>query len=413
MNYLPYIFFLLSLSCVSLMLLLLLELLNYTKAAAKQKIGLIKMGLVWIALSPCIFCLLRSYSFPTLEITLPGQLFNALPMQTTSALVVKQTVDVPFCLLIGYGTGLIVMLSRLLFSYISASRRLKMSLPGNIQGHFVLLNEHLHSPLSFGLPKATIYFPAHAEKTWSPREIEMSLAHERLHVEHYDSLWKCVSLLVQALLFFAPWSYVLHRRLMLEMEMLCDEKTCRETGASIQEYGDLLLAVAGSQPHSAIFSNLTDSTLKRRLLAMKSITFKRPLLLSLLSAALLFAGSTAIATTSGIQEKKRVFKIASALFMDGKLVSSPIIVTYAEQKASIVITNTNHTGAQGLRLKLIAKDVEKSDAIAINYDIEFKNDKESMHSKPQMIVTPHHQGTLTIASDSGHTFEMRVIAERQ
>lgn len=317
--------------------------------------------------------------------------------------------------------GFLMMLSRILFSYLSAIKKLRSSFVSVIQGQSILLNEHIQSPLSFGFPKAKIYFPSDSKK-WTPREIQMSIAHEKIHVEQNDSLWKLLSLIVQALLFFAPWAYSLHKKLELEMEIFCDEKTCMAANADATEYGSLLLAMTCAQPENLtgnlIFTNMTDSTIKRRFLAMKSSkNTQRSLLMLVLSVVLVLSGATAIAMTTSIADKnKNTFKITSKIFINGKLVSSPVIIALENQKALIVITNTNDAGAQGLRMELVARNVSKygrDDAIGINYDIQYSNGAEKMHSKPQVIVTPHQEGRINIASDSNHSYEMYVLAERE
>jgi bla regulator protein blaR1 len=417
MNYTPYLIFLASLSSLNLIILALLRALDYAKVVSKQKILLIKMGLVMIVLAPLIFGLLRLFSWRALIITLPGQFINQLSTSKLAITLTEYPIHWSFYLFLIYGMGLFIMLSRIVASYLSARKQLTSSKRAIIQGQSVFLNEYIHGPLSFGLMKANMYFPLDIETKWTAREIQMSLAHEKIHVEQYDSLWKLLSLFVQAILFFAPWSYALHRRLELEMEIFCDEKTCLATEANIQEYGSLLLAMASVQPTNLIFSNMTDSTLKRRLVAMKSgKNSQRPFLLSLFCTALLLTVSTAIAMTSGVSEKTSMFKIATKLFIDGKLVSNPHVLAYANQKALIIITNTNNAGAQGLRMELVANDVATSSmkkAIGIHYDIQFKNGKEVIHSKPYVIVTPHQEGRIKFSSDSAHSLEMHVLAEKE
>ncbi len=421
MNYLQCLFFLASLSGLSLINLILIRILDFANAFSKQKIILIKIGLVVLALAPFIFTLWRLSSWQVLEITLPGQFANQLSTSRLSITLTEHQINWPFYIFLVYGMGFLMMLSRILFSYLSAIKKLGSSFESVIQEKSILLNEHIESPLSFGFPKAKIYFPSDAEKKWTPREIQMSIAHEKIHVEQNDSLWKLLSLIVQALLFFVPWAYSLHRKLELEMEIFCDEKTCVAANADTKEYGSLLLAMTCAQPENLrgnlIFTNMTDSTIKRRLLAMKSKTMKRSLLISVLSTFLVLSGATAIAMTSGIADKnKNTFKITSKIFIDGKLVSSPVIVALENQKALIVITNTNDVGAQGLRMELVARNVSKygrNDAIGINYDIQYSNGAEKMHSKPQVIVTPHQEGRINISSDSNHSYEMYVLAERE
>ena len=89
--------------------------------------------------------------------------------------------------------------------------------------------------------------------------------------------------------------------------------------------------------------------------------------------------------------------------------NSPQILAKENQEASIVIANNT----QGLKMKLVSNNDAKSNAIEINYDIEYKNGKDEMRANPHMIVMPNQEGTIRIASDSGHSYEMKVIAEKQ
>jgi len=413
MNYFSYFLFLGSLAGLSLMMLALLRILVLAKVASRQKITVLKIGLLLIAIAPFIFTFLRLFSWHTIAITLPGKFINRLLTHTTHIILTEPEVTWGFYIFAAYGVIFFAMLSRILFSYVSARKQLAGSLPVIIQGQLVFINRHIKSPLSFGFPTAKIYFPANAGEKWTPREIQMSLAHEKIHLERNDAWWKLLSLCVQALLFFVPWSYSLHRKLELEMEIFCDMRTCAETAADIKEYGCLLLAMTCRQPQNLIFTNMTDSTLKRRLLAMKTKTRSAKLLVAILSSALLLAGSTAIAMTSGITEKKSSFNILSKIFLDGELISSPRIVIMANQPASIEIGNKDRS--QDLRIKLVSKDATMSgikNAISISYDIRYQNGEEKMHSKPQIIIAPGQEGRVSLSSDSGHTYEMRVVAER-
>ena len=115
------------------------------------------------------------------------------------------------------------MLFRVLFSYLNSYSQLARSRKCTIQGHDVLLSKKIQTPLSFGFPKAKIYLPFNIEEKWTPREIELCLTHEKIHIKQNDTLWKLLSLIVETLLFFAPWVYFLHKKFELEMEIFCDE----------------------------------------------------------------------------------------------------------------------------------------------------------------------------------------------
>ena len=308
MNYFSYLFFLVSLSGLSLFTIFLIRVLDFANTSVVQKMKVIKIGLMLIGLSPFIFIFFKLFSWKTLEINLSSEVINPLLVNTIPSIFTSSQFHLSFYFFVTYMIGFAIMLFRILFSYLNAKIQLSKSSVSTINGQAVYLTECIQSPLSFGLPIAKIYFPLDAEKKWTAREIQMSITHEKIHLEQNDSLWKLFSLVVQALLFFVPWSYYLHRKLELEMEIFCDMKTCIRTNANIHEYGDLLLGMICAEPRNIIFTNLTNSTLEKRFLAMKSKTIKRSFLITVLSIVLLFTGGTVIAMTSGIT-KKIVFLI--------------------------------------------------------------------------------------------------------
>lgn len=422
MNYYLYLIFLFSLSFLSLFTFGLYRILDIVRVNTKQKLTFLKIGMLMIAIAPLIFSMLRYFSWSALVITLPGTLGANLSDHAVHTSFTEAQVDWSFYIFLAYNLGFFVMLTRVLFSYIAAKKQLADSVPATIHDVSLLLSNNIHTPLSFGLPTAKIYFPVNEEYRWTTREIQMSLAHEKTHVKHYDSIWKLISLIAQAILFFVPWTYWLHRQLELEMEVYCDEKTCAETGAHSHEYGSLLLAMTCTQPQNLIFTNITDSTLKRRLIAMKSISTKRPFLISAFIAAIIMAGTAAVAMTSGIAEKKTVFDIYSKIYVDGKLVSSPHIKALADQKARIEMGETMTRkgnqlimSGQNMIIEIIARNTAKSgtkDSIDMNYDVRYQDGDEKIHFKPRMIVVPKQEGRVNFSSKSGHVYELRVIAER-
>ena len=111
---------------------------------------------------------------------------------------------------------------------------------------------------------------------------------------------------------------------------------------------------------------------------------------------------------SGITEKKPIFDINSKIFFDGKLISNPHIVTRSNQLASILVSNKN--GTDSLSMKVIAKNAIIKDAIAINFDVTYKHEKEKMHFESKYILISNQEGILRISSNSNHLYEMRVIA---
>lgn len=422
MNYNHYLIFLSLLSVLSLFVLGLHRILDGVSATTKQKLNLLKIGLVMIGLAPVIYSFLKYFSWSAIEIILPAIVADPLPGHAANMINVSPQIPWSFYIFIVYGIGFFMMLSRILFSYFAAKKQLADSVAAEIRGYSIFLSNSIQSPLSFGIPVAKIYLPTDAESRWTPREIQLSLAHEKSHVNHHDSIWKLISLFSQAILFFVPWSYMLHKKFELEMEIYCDETTCVETGANTNEYGSLLLAMTCIQPQNPIFTNITDSTLKRRIIAMKSTRIKRPLLISIFSAAIITAGSGAIAMASGITDKNTVFEIFTKIYIDGRLASSPHIKALANHKAVIVMgdktmVKDNQFSAAGhvLRIETIASNVSESgsqDPINLRYDVQYQDGNEKIHFKPRMVLLPHQEGAVSFSSESGHVYELRVVAER-
>ena len=408
MSYLSYVMFIFSLSSLSLFGLILFNILEKIKIASNQKIYILKINLIFIAVSPLFYILYKNIYWNTYSIKFSNmQIYhnvNNLFMFTTST----ENNDWAFYIFIIYLAGLIIMLAKIALSYLNAKKILKDSEPSNIQGEIIFINKKISTPLCFGIFKQNIYFPLQATKNFTKKQFQMSLFHEKTHINQNDMLWKLFSLIIQAVLFFAPWSYIIHKKLELEMEIICDEKTCNNINFNANEYGSFLLEMNNFEQNS-ICSNLATSTLKRRILHMKSKKIKRPLLVWIFGIMLIFMNSITLATSTGITEKKTVFDVQSKIFIDNKLISSPRIVAKANQVSAISISNNAATSV--LKMKLIATDHNKN-TIAIKFDVQYKNGNEKFHSTPELILSPNQEKTIKLSFNSDHLFEMHVLAKR-
>lgn len=420
MNYFPYIILLVSLSGLSLLILVILSLLNFIHVTSKQKIIVIKVGLVIIGIAPFIFNLIKLFSISIFNIPLTAVLDNQFTNNSVYINSIKPQIDWLFFVFLAYCIGFLAMICRIIYSYLYTKKLLSKSIPMVIHGQTIFTNKYIQSPLSFGFPYAQIYFPSNAEAKLTKREMQISLAHEKIHLEHNDSLWKLLSLLIQALLFFVPWSYILHKKFDLEMEILCDEKSCVRTHASSNEYGKLLLAMVCQQPENLIITHLSNSDLKRRFIAMKSKAKPRPIFTLISTAILLLVGTTAIATASGVSLKRAAFNVSSQIYVDGELVSSPHIIAKENQLATMYISDQMstthgkiHMSGKSLKIDLLASNISNSNGkIKLIYEVFYKNGSENMHFKPQFIVLPKQNAAMRWKSDSGHAYELHVVVER-
>lgn len=411
MDYFLICMFIVCMSGISLMTWLSVHFMDMLRSSATDKIRLIKIGLLLLAFVPLlvICCQLMHWRPPV--IILASTLASYDSTHTVSAQSGASRIDFPFYLFSAYVIGLLVMLLRIGLSYLSARKLLSTSSHTVMHGYTVYLSDAIRSPLSFGFPRANIYFPCRAVNVWSERDIQIALTHESIHIERRDGWWKLLSLLMHAFLYFTPWSFYLHRRFEIEIEMFCDQQTCIRTSATSSEYGNLLLRFVCFEQENPIFSNLSNSTLTRRLVAMKAKKIARPLLTTTLATVLLLGGSVVTALAGSVIDKKCTYDVTTKIYVDGVLVSSPRIVALEKQKAAIFIENKG--GSTSLKMEFTAKDTgDGNNSIAMKFDVKYKDGTEKLHSKPELVLVPGQEGNVSLSSGSGHLYQMGVMIKR-
>lgn len=415
MNSLSYTLYLGLFLVFSLGLYFVSNVLDLLKMTASHKLLVLKAGLLFLALSPFIFLVLSATAVKTIEITMPNLYIDTSEAMPTLLPPIKQKVYWPLFLSIGYVAGISIVVTKLIRNYFITRKWLSNSKATEILGETVWLNPNVTSPLSFGFFQPQIYFPHNVQQTWTTREIQLGLNHEQNHIARRDPLWKLLSLFVRSLLFFAPWMYLVHWKLELEMEILCDETTCLFTQSSTEEYGSLLLSlVCKREDKNLLVTNITDSTIKRRIVSMKSRKIQRPIFAAFLSSAILLGGVVATAATSGVVEKKSIFKISSVIFVNGKEISRPRVIVPANETAEI--SQKSDASEDELKMEMVANDVNMpslKNGIGINFDIHYRMGKNKGHVTPQVILVPNQDATFEVGGDDGQLFEMRINAERE
>ncbi|TWU48262.1 M56 family metallopeptidase [Rubripirellula reticaptiva] len=115
----------------------------------------------------------------------------------------------------------------------------------------------------------------------SDDEIRCVLAHEMAHARRRDLWWNLLPAMVQAVFWFHPLAWWLHRNHRNTAEMACDELAVRQTHISVVDYANSLLEVAIQAGSSQRFANhvghvavfRSSDSLRKRLLAMKTLSF--------------------------------------------------------------------------------------------------------------------------------------------
>jgi beta-lactamase regulating signal transducer with metallopeptidase domain len=386
----------------------------------RERLKFLKIGLVLTWLMPIISsAVLLSSSSKAIGTLMPGSaaLNRVFAASNASVYVFEGETSHATQILLGvYLAGLLLMLVRFLVAYLHMRQILLHSSRATINGRVVRSSEIIASPFSFGFLNPQIFVPAKFVTDQPPKVVEVMLAHEETHVASRDPQWKLISLLMKSALFFAPTTIYLPRKLELEMEVECDRATMKSTATSTSEYGNLLIDTVVATQNlipNPMFAYMSDTNLKRRIQAMKTRTFKKPVLTAVLGGALLLTGITAVAASAGTAKFKGQYKVKAQILLDGKVVSSPQFIVLPNEPASIEWKSENPQAA--LRMMLTAADYSSVDTAGIDLKmaVDFKTADHSFRANPRVVVMPGEEGTFTIGSDDSETLEMKITAERQ
>lgn len=261
------------------------------------RLQFLRLGLLFVYVMPLFFGAAKYLSARHPQVMDFAPIVSKSEMSLVKATnLVGPGIPVSRYLLLGYLGCVVFLAIRHLISYIDTRRLLADSAPASIGENLVYLCPQVPGPLCFGIRKTRIYIPPNLMARLNQRELNMIVTHERIHLQNHDLRWKFLSLVLRTLLFFSPAFYLLHRKFELEMEIACDSTTREKTMASIKEYGRVLLSVAIPDVNGfSMSTNMSDSTLKRRIISMKSGTRSRPAFVAIISLIVGLSGASALA----------------------------------------------------------------------------------------------------------------------
>jgi TonB family protein len=107
----------------------------------------------------------------------------------------------------------------------------------------VLISQEVAIPVAVGFIKPAIVVPKTLLERLAPTDLERIIEHERAHIARHDVAGNLVQRLVEAVLFFNPWVYLVSRNLVLEREASCDHWAVWKTGGA-DEYAACLASLA-------------------------------------------------------------------------------------------------------------------------------------------------------------------------
>jgi beta-lactamase regulating signal transducer with metallopeptidase domain len=162
---------------------------------------------------------------------------NSIP--ATQRLDIVMSRDLPLLLLGAYAAIVLLLLLRLLVSYLRVRLLRRRSRPAPPEVHArmrhwlarcpaarpveLLLSDTVRSPLAIGFLRPAIVMPASLVLELGQEEFDDVGVHELAHIRRYDDWTNLFQQLVQAFLFFHPAVYWVSRKLKFEREVACDD----------------------------------------------------------------------------------------------------------------------------------------------------------------------------------------------
>lgn len=160
-------------------------------------------------------------SFATPASVIPGSVIRTT---TVVSRVAEQTAGANATwLTVLWIAGVTVCLVRLLSSHFRIARILQSASPAPELGPHVVVSSRISVPIAAGLLKPFVVIPETLAASVDAIDLATIVAHERAHVARRDILGNLIQRIVESVLFFNPWVYVIGRQLVKEREAACDD----------------------------------------------------------------------------------------------------------------------------------------------------------------------------------------------
>lgn len=165
----------------------------------------------------------------------------------------------------------------------------------------LVCSRECETPMTIGILKPTIIFPAMWEEDSKEPSCQLMLLHELIHIQHRDLIVELLGQLVIALHWFNPLSYILHHELTVMRELCCDRSIVGEWDEELRKkYSSLLIEAAQKvkkeESLAVSFLGQNKKVLRRRILEMKEKRKQKTCLAVFASAVVFLTGSlTALA----------------------------------------------------------------------------------------------------------------------
>lgn len=133
----------------------------------------------------------------------------------------------------------------------------------------VYVTEERMSPFSGGIVKPYIVVPRFMLEQCGREELYTVVCHELTHIASGHIVWMALFRLLRIYWWINPLMYLMEKRMLEDMELVCDEKCVWSMGLDSYSYGQMLLMVAKhlqtkTEGHQAAFLGKCDYALLRK-----------------------------------------------------------------------------------------------------------------------------------------------------
>jgi len=174
-----------------------------------------------------------------------------------------------------------ILTSIFLYSVTKRELRDATHLRGNIW-----LSGKITSPAVYGIFRAKIIIP----DIVTEQDLPYILAHEKVHIQRRDNLWRVIAVITACVHWFNPLSWIFLKCFFTDMELACDSKALRILGADrAKAYASALLSCASGKSYFASAFGGTRTRVRiENILSYKKLTVLSSLAFGALLAAVAF-----------------------------------------------------------------------------------------------------------------------------
>ena len=115
----------------------------------------------------------------------------------------------------------------------------------------VFVSEKISSPLTTGFIRPLILIPLASINHLSTTQLEAVLLHELAHIRRLDFVWNIILTIIETILFFNPFTWLIGKRIATEREYSCDDWVLQYNYQPMQ-YAEALLNIARLQSKPAL-----------------------------------------------------------------------------------------------------------------------------------------------------------------